>query len=156
MSRYRDEDRYFQILALIVIASILILAAGEGRCEEQGPPPPKVYTNCPVGSDCGGSQRHDRVLRYVAIQTAAGAFDIWATGYCVAENPKCYETNPLGKTAEQRIALKAATIAMFAIGANELDKRGHKNAAIGTTVVGVMLQTFLGVRAIRMGRQAHQ
>ena len=150
MSRYRDEDRYFKILGLIVIASILILAATEGRCEEVGPPPPKVYTNCPVGEDCSGTQRHDRVLRYVAIQTAAGAYDIWATGYCVAENPKCFETNPLGKTAEQRIALKAATISGFAIMANELDKRGHVNKAIGVTVVGVMLQVFLGTRAIRM------
>ena len=156
MNKSREEEWYFRILAIIVFVALMILAATESRCEEVGPPPPKVYTNCPVGEDCSGTQRHDRVLRYVAIQTAAGAFDIWATGYCVAENPKCFETNPLGKTAEQRIALKAATIAMFAIGANELDKRGHKDYAIGVTVVGVMLQTFLGVRAIRMARQAHQ
>lgn len=150
MQPSREEEWYFRILALIAFVAIMIVAATESRCEEVGPPPPKKYTNCPIGEECAGSQRHDRVLRYVAIQTAAGAFDLWGTGYCVAENPQCFETNPLGKTAEQRIALKAATISGFAIFANELDKRGHVNKAIGVTVVGVMLQVFLGVRAIRM------
>lgn len=156
MSRYRDEDRYFQLLALIVIASILILAAAEGRCEEVGPPAPKVYTNCPIGEDCSGVQRHDRVLRYVAIQTSAAAVDIWATGYCLSHNPLCIERNPLGQTAEQRIAVKAVMISGFAIMANELDKRGHEPAAIGVTVVGVMAHLFLASRAIHIGNQGNR
>jgi hypothetical protein len=128
-------------LALILAAALV------------GPPAPKVYPTCPIGEECEGAKHHDRVLRYVAIQTAAGAFDIWATGYCVSKNPSCYETNPLGKTAEQRIAVKAATIAGFAIMANELDRHHHEHLAIGVTVVGVALQTFLGVKAIKMGNQ---
>lgn len=60
-----------------------------------------------------------------------GAGDLYSTAWALHNNPLAYESNPLGFSAESRIATKAATSSLLAATCYVLERKHlHKEAKI--------------------------
>lgn len=68
----------------------------------------------------------------------SGSADLFSTALALRHCPDCAEGNPLGFTAESRIALKAAGMLVASAGCYKLRRAGHHKAAavVRWTVAG--------------------
>lgn len=107
------------LVAPVVSPAPATPAAPSPEAATSGPPAELGISGAPI-------DRHDRLVHYLALQTAGAALDLYSTGYCLAHNPQCREANPLGQTAEQRIALKIGWVGVFGLAANWLERSGHR------------------------------
>lgn len=143
------------ILALILAASVTPLTDALRDLSNASQPTALSPTAVPAANASAGGDgtspiplgaapldRHDRVLHYLAWQTAGAAVDLWSTGYCIDRNPRCREGNPLAGNGHplQITALKLVHISAFAYGANELERHGQHRLAVLVNVFGVFVQ----------------
>lgn len=128
-------------------------------------PPATPATTCPDDPSSSGQpvevglsglpiDRHDRLTYYISLQLGGAAMDLWSTGYCLSHNPQCREANPLGQTAEQRIALKIGWVGVFGLAANWLERSGHRWIARILTGVTVAYQVALSINNFHQAGKA--
>jgi hypothetical protein len=92
----------------------------------------------------------DPVALHLVLQGAAAGLDLWATARCL-ERRACRELNPLGGggvpwEAKAGASLVVAGITVWAI------RSGRTGLARALTALAVVVQGYLGVRALSYGR----
>lgn len=94
----------------------------------------------------------DGTLLDATIIAPGVSFDLWTTSHCLEQNRACYEQNPLGSTAEKRIALKAAAFPMEIGACYVLRRTGHHNWARGLAIGLTVFHAVIGVHNLNQGR----